>query len=148
MVSELAPLIMSLRYIVTKGDMLIIEKPEAHLHPTMQVEITRQIASLVKSGIQVLITTHSEWIIEELSNIVNKSRISSKIQKKSSNDELVLNPEDVGVWLFVPKQRPKGTVVREVPLDYETGLYCDGFDEIAITLQNEWADIADKIDAN
>lgn len=33
MVSELAPVVLYLRYVVEPGTVLIIEEPEAHLHP-------------------------------------------------------------------------------------------------------------------
>ena len=145
MVSEIAPIVLFLRHIVTKGDVLIIEEPESHLHPAKQVEITRQIAKLINSGIRVILTTHSEWITEELSNIVNRFDISSKKSKHCTNKKTALNPKDVGVWLFEPKQRPKGSVVREILLDKETGVYSDGFDDVARSLHNDWADIADHI---
>ena len=42
---------------------LIIEEPESHLHPKMQVEFIRQLAAVVHSGIRVMLTTHSEWVL-------------------------------------------------------------------------------------
>ena len=45
MVSELAPVVLYLRHIVQPGDVLIIEEPESHLHPAMQVEFIRQLAA-------------------------------------------------------------------------------------------------------
>ena len=70
MVSEMAPVVLYLRFIVQPGDLLIIEEPEAHLHPEMQVLFTRLLVAAVQSGIRILITTHSEWILEELANLV------------------------------------------------------------------------------
>ena len=45
MVSELAPVVLYLRHFVQPGDVLIIEEPESHLHPAMQVEFIRQLAA-------------------------------------------------------------------------------------------------------
>ena len=53
MVSELAPVVLYLRHVVQPGDLLIIEEPESHLHPAMQVEFTRQLAAAVQSGVRI-----------------------------------------------------------------------------------------------
>ena len=67
---------------VERDNVLIIEEPESHLHPAMQVEFVRQIATLVHSGIRVIVTTHSEWVLEELANIVRRSGLSEKHRKE------------------------------------------------------------------
>ncbi len=144
MVSELAPVVLYLRHIVGPGNVLIIEEPESHLHPAMQVEFTRQIATLVKSGIRVIVTTHSEWVLEELANIVRRSELPVAERKKTASGEVALEPEQVGAWLFHPKRRPKGSVVKEIRLD-DSGLYPSGFDEVAAALHNDWADISSQI---
>ena len=136
MVSELAPVVLYLRHKVEPGNMLIIEEPESHLHPAMQVQLTREIAVLVQAGIRVVVTTHSEWVLEELANIVGRSELSEP-------EEAALTASDVGVWLFEPKERPKGSAVREIPLD-ESGLYPTGFGEVAAALHNDWADISSR----
>ena len=143
MVSELAPVVLYLRHMVGPGNVLIIEEPESHLHPAMQVEFTRQLAALVNAGIRVLVTTHSEWLLEELANIVQRSGLS----KAKRGDDVALHPDQVGVWLFKPKRRPKGSVVKEIPLD-DSGLYPSGYDEVASVLHNEWADISSRIEAD
>ena len=66
MVSELAPVVLYLRHMVGPDNVLIVEEPESHLHPAMQVEFTRQLAALVDVGVRVIVTTHSEWLLEEL----------------------------------------------------------------------------------
>ncbi len=142
MVSELAPIILYLRHVVGFGDMLIIEEPESHLHPAMQVQLTREIARLVRAGIRVVVTTHSEWVLEELANIVGRSGFP-KPETEALGSTAALPASDVGVWLFEPKERPRGSVVREIPLD-ESGLYPTGFEEVAAALHNDWADISSR----
>ncbi len=143
MVSELAPVVLYLRHRIEPGNVLIVEEPESHLHPAMQVEFTRQLAALVRSGIRVIVTTHSEWVLEELANIVQRPEPSEKGRKEVSVSDVALRPEQVGAWLFKPKTRPKGSVVEEICLD-NSGLYPSGFDEVAIALHNDWAKISSK----
>ena len=144
MVSELAPVVLYLRHIVERGDVLIVEEPESHLHPAMQVEFTRQIATLVQSGVRVIVTTHSEWLLEELANIVKRSEIPGKGRRGAPSEAPSLPPEDVGVWLFERRNRPKGSKVTEIKLE-ESGLYPSGFGKVAKALHNEWADISSRI---
>ena len=63
MVSELGPVVLYLRHVVQPGDLLIIEEPESHLHPAMQVEFIKKLAAAVQSGIRMIITTHIEWVL-------------------------------------------------------------------------------------
>ena len=144
MVSELAPVVLYLRHMVGPGNMLIVEEPESHLHPSMQVEFTRQLAALIQSGIRVLITTHSEWVLEELANIVRRSELPRPSQKGIAAGDVALRSDEVGAWLFRPQRRPKGSVVEEIRLD-DSGLYPTGFDEVATALHNNWAEISSRI---
>lgn len=141
MVSELAPVVLYLRHLVEPGSVLIIEEPESHLHPAMQVEFTRQLAALVQAGVRVIVTTHSEWVLEELANIVRRSELPSARRKQTPRAEFALRPDHVGAWLFEPKRRPRGSVVREIRLD-DSGLYPSEFDEVARALHNDWADLS------
>ncbi len=141
MVSELAPVVLYLRYMVGSGNVLIVEEPESHLHPAMQVEFTRQLAALVKKGIRVIVTTHSEWVLEELANIVRRFELSTRNRKSTTGAKIALHPDQVGAWLFKQKKRPKGSVVEEITMDDETGLYPTDYDVVSEELYNESVNI-------
>ena len=136
MVSELAPVVLYLRHLVGPDNVLIVEEPESHLHPAMQVEFTRQLAALVRGGIRVIVTTHSEWLLEALANIVRRSELPD-------DGAPALRPDEVGAWLF--KDQRNGSVVSEIGLD-DSGVYPSGFDDVAAALHNEWADTASRIE--
>jgi len=59
MVSELAPMVLFLKYLIDPEDFLIIEEPESHLHPEAQRKLVTGIVKLIRAGVRVLITTHS-----------------------------------------------------------------------------------------
>lgn len=147
MVSELAPVVLYLRHIVQDDNVLIVEEPESHLHPAMQVEFTRQIAGIVNSGIRVIVTTHSEWLLDELANLVQLSEIPKGRRSGIQSSNFALRKEQVGAWLFEPKLRPKGSVVKEISLD-ESGLFPSGFSEVAFALHNDWAEISSRAGKN
>ena len=147
MVSELAPVVLYLRHLVRPGNVLIIEEPESHLHPAAQVEFTRQLAKLVQQGYRVIITTHSEWILEELANVVQRSQLPPEELATVSESDAALTADQVGVWLFRPKRRPRGSEVVHVSLG-DSGLYDAGFDDVAIALSNDGANIFNRIGQN
>ena len=55
MVSELAPVVLFLRGAIDHGDMLIIEEPEAHLHPAAQTQMAVALARMVRAGVRVVV---------------------------------------------------------------------------------------------
>lgn len=145
MVSELAPIVLYLRHVVGRDDVLIIEEPESHLHPAMQVEVTRLLAAMVHAGIRVIVTTHSEWILETLANLVQSSHLPKKERENLPGGEWSLRPDQVGAWMFEPKKSPKGSIVKEIPLDPETGTFRAGYETITESLYNDWATIFNSV---
>ena len=143
MVSELAPVVLYLRHLVRPGNVLIVEEPESHLHPAMQVAFTRNLSALVNAGINLIVTTHSEWLLEELANIVRRSELPES-KRGSFAGDVALRREQVGAWLFEPKSRPKGSIVKEIRLD-DTGMYPTGYDEVSTALHNDWAELSSRI---
>ncbi|MYD60043.1 MAG: AAA family ATPase [Gemmatimonadetes bacterium] len=146
MVSELAPVVLYLRHVVSPGEVLIIEEPESHLHPAMQVAFIRHLAAAVRSGIRVIITTHSEWVLEELANLVRISDLPESRRKGIGGADYALRPDQVGTWLFEPQKRPKRSVVKEIPLDVDYGGFRSDYDDVAIGTHNDWATISSRIE--
>ena len=144
MVSELAPVVLYLRYLVRPGDVLIIEEPESSLHPAMQVELIRQIAAMVRAGVRVILTTHSEWVLEELSNIVLASSLPEARRNGIGGGEFALRPEDVGAWWFQQKKRPRGSVVEEIHPE-KSELYSSAFTKVSASTYNDWVRISGRL---
>ena len=126
--------------------MLIIDEPEAHLHPQMQVEFTRFLASVVRSGVRIILTTHSEWVLEELANLVQASELSESERIAINGNDIALKEDEVGAWLFRSKKRPKGSVVEEIPLNRESGTFAAGYDRVAADVYNRWVEISSQAD--
>ncbi len=142
MVSELAPLVLYLRRVVRHGDVLIIEEPESHLHPAMQIEVIKWVARIVRAGIRVVVTTHSDWVLDGLANIVQASRIDGHGGPEGDGGP-VLRPEEVGVWRFFPEGAEDGVTVREITID-DSGMYPSGVDDVSAKVHNQWAEIESK----
>ena len=144
MVSELTPLVLYAQYLIEPGDLVIIEEPEAHLHPAMQAEMTRALARSVRKGLRVVITTHSEWVLESLGNLVQLSALPQEGRSGFPGEDCALSPDQVGIWLFDQEREQGGVTLKEVELDAESGLYSTGFDDVSEALYNDNARIFNR----
>jgi predicted ATPase len=60
------------------GDLIIIENPESHLHPKAQSKLAELFALASSIGIQLIIETHSDHILNGIRVAIKKSIIQSK----------------------------------------------------------------------
>ena len=145
MVSELAPVVLYLRHLVNPGDILIIEEPEAHLHPAMQAAFAKELAKIVRSGVRIIVTTHSEWFLEKIGNLTRLASLPKSKRSDIEEEDVALDTNDVGAWLFKISSRPKGSVVEQIHLDPETGLFPSDYSDVGESLYNEGAKINNRL---
>ena len=146
MVAEVAPVVLYLRHVVQPGDTLIIEEPESHMHPALQVRFTHELARLVTCGVRLILTTHSDWILSALANLVRMAGLPQQSRAELGTPDLGLTPADVGAWMFEHDQELDGTVTRELIFDCESGMYDSGYPDVSNSLYNEWVAIADRLE--
>ncbi len=80
------------------GALLLIENPEAHLHPKGQAEMGALLARAASCGIQVLIETHSD-------HVLNGIRVATH--------DGIIEPQDIQLHYFQWKER-EGLPYNEV----------------------------------
>ena len=80
-----------------KGDCILFENPEAHLHPAGQAKLGRMLAIAAAAGVQLIVETHSD-------HIVNGIRVAIKERK--------IRLEDVAIRYFAREEHevPGGVV--------------------------------------
>jgi len=101
-----------------KGALLIIENPEAHLHPRGQAKLAELMVLVAQSGIQIFVETHSDHIF----NGIRKSISQKKIDKdKVKIHFFELNNENVSINTEI-RFSDNGRI-----LNYKEGLF-DQFD--------------------
>ena len=128
MVSELAPLILFLKYLVTDDDLLILEEPESHLHPGAQRQMARGIARLVNAGLRVIITTHSDMFVAQINNLLRLSHASERwVREHSFQPEDCLRQDQVGAFLFHYDEGIGGSTIDALEVDPETGIEVEDF---------------------
>lgn len=132
--SELIPLVVFLkRGFIDKDTLCVIEEPEAHLSFKNQRLMATIIAMLVKKGVKVLITTHSDFLIYELNNLIMKSTIVKnkdlltenkdkldEIQKEFfsniENESIFLESKKVSLYNF-EVQKSRKSIVKKIKID-------------------------------
>ena len=147
MVSELAPVILLIRKNIEAGDTLILEEPEAHLHPAAQTEMAVAIARLARAGVRVVVTTHSDWFLQQIGNLIREGELAETEGEAAPPSEAALRPRDVGVWLFEKKQPGGGSTVREIPFDRIDGVQPSDYEDVAARLYNRSAELQDRLEA-
>ncbi|WP_300755908.1 AAA family ATPase [uncultured Brachyspira sp.] len=97
-ITEISTLILFLKYSKHNED-IIMEEPEISLHPELQQQLTRVFIKLVNSNINILITTHSDTIVQHINNMIklnsNNEERKKYLMNKHGYDEDDLISEDM-----------------------------------------------------
>ena len=80
------------------GDLILLEQPELHLNPSIQQKLAEFFLAMSKTGRQLIVETHSEYLVTRL-------RLAGLKQDAD---------QDLYKLLFVEKNGSQGTIYREV----------------------------------
>ena len=118
MVSEVSAIYLLSR-MLEKGRWLVIEEPEAHVHPRGQMGLARFMAALARLGVNVIATTHSDLIALKLAQMVGLAglRPEDRVKLGYREDEY-LTKEELALYFMEPAEN--GSVARKVEVS-ETG---------------------------
>ena len=101
-VSQLLPVLV-LCLLAEPGSVILLEQPELHLHPALQQRLADFFIAMVRSGRQLIVETHSEYMV---------SRLRRRIVE-DPDDELL----DLAKVIFAERDRETGlSSYREVGL--------------------------------
>ena len=107
-ISYVLPIIVT-GLIAERGSMILVENPEAHLHPKGQSHIGYFLAVMAGSGIQVIVETHSEHVLNGIRIAALKNKVA---------------PDDISINFFSLKKEGKNTrhMVEKINLDERMNL--------------------------
>ena len=110
----------------SRGSTLMIDEPELNIHPENQREIARLLARLVNAGLNIVISTHSDYIVRELNSLIMLSQEQGeKLRKRHKYDrDEILKPEQVGAYLYDDQ------TIKPFEITPEDGIYATTFDEV------------------
>ncbi|NPA22974.1 MAG: AAA family ATPase [Crenarchaeota archaeon] len=84
-VQQLSEIVILLKYLPSIGSRfktLIIEEPELHCHPQTQTFIALFLAALANSGINIIVTTHSDFLIQRIYSLTFLGELKMKDPQK------------------------------------------------------------------
>ena len=148
-ISEIAPLSLYLKHIVDENSFLIIEEPEAHLHPANQIVLAKYIVKLIRSGVNILMTTHSIFLLDKLAKYMMAGSLTpeQRLTDLGYGQDGFLTQDEVSVYLF--ERRPDGGhQTKPVERDEEYGISQEEFIKVSEALHRETIIINSKMQAN
>jgi len=117
-VSQIFPIILEgLR--MNTGNTLLLEQPEIHLHPNLQMQLSDYFISLALSGKNIIVETHSDHII-------------NRLVRRIVEDEKYNLKDLIGIYFIKPSEN--GSVFEEIEIDETKGIINwpnDFFDQTA-----------------
>lgn len=147
-IAENAPLTIFLRHKVHPEDLLIIEEPEAHLHPANQLILARHLVHLVRSGVRVFVTTHSVFFLEKLSMFVKMGSLKEKQRRdKNYGKHDYLLDSEVAPYVF-QKNSTGDYTIKEIDHSPTRGISQEEFVNVSLNMYNEDTLLNDTIGNN
>ncbi len=131
-VKTMASLVIYLRHMARPSDTLIIDEPEMNFHPDVQVVLARIFAILVNKGLKVVVSTHSDYIVREINNLIMLGAIVAKgdIESVTSlgyTPDMIIRQDELSVLLF---KMIKRSAVNTIPLEIDDeGFAVDSIDD-------------------
>ncbi len=117
---------------------LLVEEPEAHLHPRALLYLARVIAvSVNRFGKNVILSTHSDVLVAEVNNLIAVSSKPEKMSKLGYSKDEVLDPGAVAAYLIKPEETTASVVELKTT---ETGFDESIFEEVARELMERRAE--------
>ena len=138
MVAEIAPLLSWITNVLVPGDLILIDEPEAHMHPEAILAVAQSLVALSQAGIKVLCTTHSADFLHQISNCM--LRATAHTSRLPSIDAA-----NLGVYRFERPFDKPGTRIERLAIDPDWGIPEDEHIAVAETLAEETADLVQTL---
>lgn len=134
--------------LLTKKTILYIEEPEAHLFPNAQngiVQLLARIFNSANSEIQIIITTHSPYILSSFNNLMYAGSLDRKLDKSKASklNKIIPKEERIDPKLVSAYSLDLGGKKKNL-IDKETGLISQNYlDDVSNKISTEFGKLLD-----
>ncbi len=114
-VTELSPLVLILKHDKYVKS-FFYEEPEMCLHPQLQQKMGKVIGRIVNNGIEMVVTTHSDIILQHINNMIklgNRQDCQQICKKLGYTEDDILKSSQIRVYQFNEEDKGK-TEVQEL----------------------------------
>lgn len=136
-IKQLTPLLLYLRYRAQANDLLIIDEPEMNLHPESQAKLLEVLAMLVNHGINVLLTTHSPYLMAHLNNLAQADDTSQAVRNRQAKSLYLKNPGSLLRMDQVSAYEMKDNQLQSLK-DPDYGIRWDTLSDVSADLQQKY----------
>ncbi|WP_300721360.1 AAA family ATPase [uncultured Brachyspira sp.] len=147
-VTEVTPIALFLKYGIDYNN-IIMEEPEISLHPELQQQLTRVFIKLVNINTHVLITTHSDTIIQHINNMIklnsnNEERKKYLMHKYGYDDDDLISEDKVRMYQFDINKEDGFTKVTKLESS-EYGFEVPTFNKVLKKISDEIYDFQEEL---
>lgn len=137
-VKTMASLVVYLKHLAHRGDTLIVDEPEMNFHPDVQILLARIFAKLSNNGLRIVISSHSDYIIREINNMIMAGALVEEKKEELVKEigyerDCTIEKSHVNVIFF--NYKSKTVVAKSLPVN-DYGFEVITIDE-AIVRQNK-----------
>jgi predicted ATPase len=122
-IKSLSSLVIYLKHLAKNNDLIIIDEPEINLHPDNQIILTRLFARLINNGFRLLISTHSDYVVREINNLImlssKEEEITTLKERFNYQKDEYINKEDIDVHFFnypEKKSNNKQVIIEKIEI--------------------------------
>lgn len=124
-IKEISPLLFLLKNRPILKVAICLEEPEAHLHPSMQIQVADLIAECINNGFLFHITTHSDYFMDRLNQLIKLGNIRKKNETtfkeyctaNGLSEKTFLDGNNVKAYFFHRDDETGKVVIEELPVE-------------------------------
>ena len=113
----------------------MIDEPELNIHPENQRKLARLLAQLVNAGLQVVISTHSDYMVREFNTLIMLNKQTALQKKHKYQVDEAIDCQKIGAYLF------DNQTIKPFEITADDGIYASTFDEVTNNLNEVNDDI-------
>ena len=154
-IRELAPFEFLVEKTSISKDVLLIEEPEAHLHPLKQRLVADVISLMFNEGAYMQITTHSDYFLRRLNELILLQRIKDKTDSEGFNElckSLAVDPnmalpvDGICAYILLPNEDGTSRIEKQDLCDGVPFTSFVGAIEKSLSILDELEDFEDDED--